>query len=140
MKIRISILLVVALSGCNSTSGRGANDEAMYDLALNFKELTQSADAYYKFDLPPQELGNVDGRRLLVLLHDRMPQKFEPLRGYQIKAQIQGSNVVMLLCQSNENVALIEDAGCNYRLDKALWKSANTSSCEFTIDTGNYCQ
>jgi hypothetical protein len=128
------------LAGCSNTTGRTNHDDAMYDLARDFKALSQSADAYYKFDLPPEELGNVDGRRLLVLLKERMPQKFEPLRGYQIKAQIQGSNIVMLLCDSNDDVALIEDAGCNYRLDRALWQSDNAVSCDFTIDTGKSCQ
>jgi hypothetical protein len=140
MKVIISLLFMVILTACNSTSSSRNNDEGMSDLALDFKELSQSADAYLKFDLPPEELDSIDDHRLLVLLKERMPQKFAPLRGYQIEAQIQGSNVVMLLCDSNSNVALMEDAGCNYRLDKALWKLDNKTSCDFTIDTGKYCE
>jgi hypothetical protein len=143
----MGVAFLLAAGGCSRStslysssnhSQPSYNDEVMYDLAAQFQNLAQSADGYVKFRLPPEKADGINGEELLEQIRQNMPQKLAPFIDYTVHAKVEGSNVVLLLCDSD--VALIEDAGCNYRLDKTLWKKPTKNSCRFTINSGDYCQ
>lgn len=125
----ISLLLIISSQACFAQE---YDDEVMYDLASKFKDLSQKVDGYVKFSPGATKenatvLENAGVRTII-------QREFS---GYEVKVDVQGSNVVMLLCK--DDVALIEDAGCNAELDKALWKSPKPNSCNIALKSSLIC-
>ncbi|MBE0458429.1 hypothetical protein NDQ71_03950 [Pseudoalteromonas sp. KG3] len=60
-----------------------------------------------------------------------------PFEGYQLKVFIQDKNAVLLLCE--DDVLLIEDAGCTAQSDIQHWQSTDQQACETTLDTNQVC-
>ncbi|MGO2128820.1 MAG: hypothetical protein ACTH4U_08780 [Pseudoalteromonas prydzensis] len=60
-----------------------------------------------------------------------------PFEGYQLKVFIQDKNAVLLLCE--DDVLLIEDAGCTAQSDIQHWQSTHQQACEITLDTNQVC-
>jgi len=122
---------MVSLSvGCTTIQ---YNDEEMYDLASEFKDLSQPVDGYLKFS----DMEFKDGAELLDLVSKEYPNKVDDFVGYDIKVDIQSDNAVLLLC--DEDIALIEDVGCNAKVDQILWKNIQRNSCEFKIEASKIC-
>ncbi|MEL3926873.1 hypothetical protein [Aeromonas enteropelogenes] len=132
MKYISFLLLSLTLIGCSSTNRY--DDEHMYDLASQFKDLAQSVDGMVKFG----DLTTKNGDQILTQVFQESPEKAKPFEMYTIKVELQGDNAILLLC--NKDVALIEDAGCNAELDKVHWKTPTHQSCSFTIDSIPLCK
>tara|TARA_R110002033_G_scaffold20300_4_gene51483 strand:- start:11267 stop:11665 length:399 start_codon:yes stop_codon:yes gene_type:complete len=132
MKFIVFFALMFLSLSCSCTDKY--DDESMYDLASKFKDLSQAVDGHLKFSGEQVE----DGAQLLSEISERYPQLIVPFKDFTIMAKIQSGNVVLLLC--DENIALIEDAGCNGKLDVNHWIDAKADSCEFTIDSALLCQ
>jgi hypothetical protein len=125
----ISLLLIFSSQVCFA---QGYDDEVMYDLASKFKDLSQKVDGYIKFSP-----GAVKGKTNVLENAGVKTIIQEEFSGYEVKVDVQGTNVVMLLCK--DDIALIEDAGCNAELDKALWKSPKANSCRVTLESSSVC-
>ena len=127
----IFVILMVSLSfGCTANK---YNDEKMYDLASELKDLSQTIDGYLKFG----DIEFKDGVELLDLVSKEYPSKVDDFVGYDIKVDIQADNAVLLLCDGD--IALIEDVGCSAVVDQILWKNIQRNSCEFKIDANKVC-
>lgn len=127
----IFVILMVSLSvGCTTNQ---YNDEEMYDLASELKDLSQTVDGYLKFS----DMEFKDGAELLDLVSKEYPNKVDDFVGYDVKVDIQSDNAVLLLC--DEDIALIEDVGCNAKVDQILWKNIQRNSCEFKIEASKIC-
>ncbi|MFA7517633.1 hypothetical protein [Shewanella sp.] len=125
----IPLLLIISTQVC---SAQEYDDEIMYDLGSKFKDLSKKVDGYVKFSPgATKENASVLEKSGVNTIIQR------DFSGYVVKVDVQGSNVVMLLCEND--VALIEDAGCNAELDKALWKSPKVNSCEIALDSFTVC-
>ncbi len=125
----ISLLLIISSQVCFAQE---YDDEEMYDVASRFKDLSQKVDGYVKFAPgATKENANVLEKAGVKTIIQR------EFSGYEVKVDVQGTNVVMLLCK--DDVALIEDAGCNAELDKALWKSPERNSCLVTLESSSVC-
>ena len=125
----ISLLLIISSQGCFAQE---YDDEAMYDLASKFKDLSQKVGGYVKFSpgATKENASVLESSGVNTIIQ-------REFSGYQVKVDVQGSNVVMLLCK--DDVALIEDAGCNAELDKALWKYPEATSCQIALDSYSVC-
>ncbi|WP_421201891.1 hypothetical protein [Aeromonas enteropelogenes] len=132
MKYISFLLLSLTLIGCSSTNRY--DDEHMYDLASQFKDLAQSVDGMVKFG----DLTTKNGDQILTQMFQESPEKAEPFEMYTIKVELQGDNAILLLC--NKDVALIEDAGCNATLDKTYWNTPAPNSCNITINSKTLCK
>lgn len=131
MKYLNLLILSMLTAGC--AVSKPYNDEKMYDLASQFKDLAQTVDGSIKF-------GDVmidSGAQALEIVSTEQPDKVAPFVKYTIKAEMQGDNAVLLLCE--EDVALIEDAGCNAVLDKVYWNELKSNSCVITLQSNQVC-
>ncbi|MGY0588502.1 MAG: hypothetical protein ACW7DY_22700, partial [Paraglaciecola chathamensis] len=127
MKHLLFIIVSMLIVGCSASNPY--NDEKMYDLASQFKDLSQTVDGAIKFG----EVAIETGQQALERVSVEQPDKVAPFAEYVIKVELQGDNAVLLLC--DDNIALIEDAGCNAVLDKVYWQVLNPNSCVITLDS-----
>ncbi len=125
----ISLLLIISSQVCFAQE---YDDEVMYDVASRFTDLSQKVDGYVKFS--PGAIKENASVLENAGVKTTIQREFS---GYEVKVNVQGANVVMLLCKND--VALIEDAGCNAELDKALWKSPEANSCRVTLESSSVC-
>lgn len=132
MKIALFLLISVLSVGCSAS--KQYNDEEMYDLASQLKDLAQTVDGSIKFGKTVIE----NGDKALEIVSNEHPDKVAPFTKYIIKVDIQDDNAVLLLCDAD--IALIEDAGCNAILDKTYWNNVVQNSCAFTIDSHQLCR
>ncbi|MEM5537527.1 hypothetical protein WNY58_14145 [Neptuniibacter pectenicola] len=132
MKHLLFIIVSMLIVGCSASNPY--NDEKMYDLASQFKDLSQTVDGAIKFGEVTVETGQQALERVSV----EQPDKVAPFAEYVIKVELQGDNAVLLLC--DDNIALIEDAGCNAVLDKVYWQVLNPNSCVITLDSHQLCK
>lgn len=132
MKYIVFIILSILTAGCSAKNPY--NNEEMYDLASQFKDLSQTVDGSIKFGDAVVE----SGVQALEIVSVEQPDKVVPFVKYTIKVEIQGDNAVLLLCE--DDVALIEDAGCNAVLDKIYWKEIKSNSCVITLDSNQVCK
>ena len=126
------LLLSLTLIGCSSTNSY--DDEHMYDMSSQFKDLAQSVDGMVKFG----DLAGKDGDQVLTQVFLESPEKTKPFEKYTIKVELQGENAILLL--SEKDVALIEDAGCKAVLDNHYCNAPKPNSCNFTIDSSTLCK
>jgi hypothetical protein len=126
------VFAVSMLLTCSAYATDKIDDEAMYDLASTFKDLTQRVDGFVKFS----GAGSI---QQTTLLKDAGAQSIieTTFRGFDVEFEIQGKNVVMVLCKKDR--VLIEDAGCNSKLDGPVWKQANQQSCQVRIQASQVC-
>lgn len=132
MKHLLFIIVSMLIVGCSASNPY--NDEKIYDLASQFKDLSQTVDGAIKFGEVTVETGQQALERVSV----EQPDKVAPFAEYVIKVELQGDNAVLLLC--DDNIALIEDAGCNAVLDKVYWQVLNPNSCVITLDSHQLCK
>ncbi|MFT6351898.1 hypothetical protein [Neptuniibacter pectenicola] len=132
MKHLLFIIVSMLIVGCSASNPY--NDEKMYDLASQFKDLSQTVDGAIKFG----EVTIETGQQALERVSVEQPDKVAPFAEYVIKVELQGDNAVLLLC--DDNIALIEDAGCNAVLDKVYWQVLNPNSCVITLDSHQLCK
>jgi hypothetical protein len=132
MKHLLFIIVSMLIVGCSASNPY--NDEKMYDLASQFKDLSQTVDGAIKFG----EVAIDTGQQALERVSVEQPDKVAPFAEYVIKVELQGDNAVLLLC--DDNIALIEDAGCNAVLDKVYWQVLNPNSCVITLDSHQLCK
>lgn len=132
MKHLLFIIVSMLIVGCSASNSY--NDEKMYDLASQFKDLSQTVDGAIKFG----EVAIETGQQALERVSVEQPDKVAPFAEYVIKVELQGDNAVLLLC--DDNIALIEDAGCNAVLDKVYWQVLNPNSCVITLDSHQLCK
>lgn len=131
--MRLFLLSLFLIVSCQVSSTQTYDDEVMYDLASKLKDISQKVDGYVKFS---PEASN-DNSNVLEKSGVKAMIKQE-FSGYQVKVDVQGVNIVLLLCK--DDVALIEDAGCNSELDKALWKTPKANSCRIVLDSTSVCR
>lgn len=132
MKHLLFIIVSMLIVGCSASNPY--NDEKMYDLASQFKDLSQTVDGAIKFG----EVTIETGQQALESVSVGQPDKVAHFAEYVIKVELQGDNAVLLLC--DDNIALIEDAGCNAVLDKVYWQVLNPNSCVITLDSHQLCK
>ncbi|KXJ54829.1 MAG: hypothetical protein AXW15_08100 [Neptuniibacter sp. Phe_28] len=132
MKHLLFIIVSMLIVGCSASNPY--NDEKMYDLASQFKDLSQTVDGAIKFG----EVTIETGQQALESVSVEQPDKVAHFAEYVIKVELQGDNAVLLLC--DDNIALIEDAGCNAVLDKVYWQVLNPNSCVITLDSHQLCK
>jgi hypothetical protein len=51
----------------------------------------------------------------------------------------QDGHAVVLVCDKDGKVGLLEDAGCSSEMDKHLWKMDPLRPCEFTVKAKEVC-
>ncbi|GHA66867.1 hypothetical protein ACFFLZ_15320 [Photobacterium aphoticum] len=132
MKLLPFLGLIALLTGCISSAPY--SDEALYDVASTLKDITQAVDGEIKF-------GDTDNLTHAQIIDNALaadPSLLDKLKPYQWQLAIQGDHAVMLLC--DDDIALMEDAGCNAQFDNAYWQQPKPDSCRIQLQAQEVCQ
>ncbi|MFV0350069.1 MAG: hypothetical protein ACK5JO_15960 [Halodesulfovibrio sp.] len=132
-KLSCAILFVVILlAGCNPYGVKPANDPT---LVPPMQKLTRAVDSYVRYDKPDAAMTS-DQILLKATEHDK--GLLTPFGKMSLEVLREGDNVVVLLCDSYKDVALMEDSGCTAKVDKN-YMGNSTPPCVFTLTPAELC-
>jgi hypothetical protein len=137
LTVLCSTLLLVA---CGSLSACWWGSELISEaergaLSSRMVELSRVVDTYFStLAFPPTEKDNV----LISKAVENTTGSVDPMfNNYRLHVQYQQHFAVVLLCDQDDNHALMEDAGCSAGIDRQIRKSAD---CKFTLRVTKGCQ
>lgn len=104
-------------------------------LALCFL-LLASVEATVRYEDPPQ---GISDKELLDLSTKHDPGLMDPFADYNLRVSQQDRHAVVLVCDKEGEVGLLEDAGCSSEMDRHLWKEDPPKPCKFTLDAKEAC-
>ena len=128
------MFLLVASAGC--TVSRAAEAEKMYVLGSALTKLSASVEATVRYENPPE---GISDKELLDLSTKHDPGLMDPFAEYGLWVSRQDGHAVVLVCDKDGKVGLLEDAGCSSEMDRHLWKENPTKPCDFTVKTKEVC-
>ncbi len=127
-------ILVLAFAGC--TASRAAESERMYVLGSALTELSASVEAIVRYENPPEGISDND---LLVLSTKHDPRLMEPFADYALHISREDAHAVVIVCDKEDTVGLLEDAGCSSEMDRHLWKEDPPKPCKITLKARDVC-
>lgn len=119
--------------GCPSLAN-AHEPEKMADLASQLKDISAAVDGTLKFSTKTY----TDPQALLMAAINSNKNNLTPFEDYQLKVFIQDKNAILLLCE--DDILLIEDAGCTAPSDIQHWQSIDTQACKVTINASKICK
>ncbi len=128
------MFLLVASAGC--VVSRAAEAEKMYVLGSALTKLSASVEATVRYENPPE---GISDKELLDLSTKHDPGLMDPFADYGLWVSRQDGHAVVLVCDKDGKVGLLEDAGCSSEMDKHLWKETQPKPCEFTVKAKEVC-
>ncbi len=138
MKLLRTIFLIFCLlmlvAGCVTNK---YSEENLAPLGPALTKLCFAVEACIRGDNPPA--AGMSDDLILKKCTDYDPTLLEPFRGYNIKVLRQSGRVVLLVCNQNNTMGLLEDACCTGRLEKRTWKETSEQPCQFTISLDDVC-
>lgn len=126
--------LLVASAGC--AVSRAAEAEKMYVLGSALTKLSASVEATVRYEDPPE---GISEKELLDLSTKHDPGLLEPFADYTLRVSRQEGHAVVLVCNKEGQVGLLEDGGCSSEMDRHLWKMDPPKLCDFTVKTKEVC-
>jgi hypothetical protein len=111
-------------------------EDAMFIKAAAIKKLSAAVESSARYKDIPEDLKNDD---LLKKATENNPRLLQGFEGFSLKAITVNKHSIVLLCDSKEEYALIEDTGCTGEVDIHHWQNNTRPPCEFTIDTSVVC-
>jgi hypothetical protein len=131
----IVLFFVISASAC-CTPVRAANSDKMYVLGSALTKLSASVESTVRYKNPPQEISDAE---LLTLSTKHDPGLMEPFTDYTVRVSRQDRHVVVLMCDKEGKIGLLEDAGCSSEMDRHLWQENPPKPCEFTLKAKDVC-
>lgn len=117
-------------------SAAAQNANQMNYLASATTKVTAAVNSTVKFRDASELLS---GEELLRLSVAEDPAVLIPLKQYVVRVTRTGRNSALLVCSSNGQVALLEDAGCTPGMDVHHWNSSKPQLCEFSLNLDQVC-
>lgn len=129
------IALIFIFSGC-AFGGGGAH--AAKELGLPLLRLTSAVDGVCERpDVYGFALGG-SGEELIRLAVGDDPSLLVPFGGLVVKAKCEKNHSIVLVCDSEGKMTLMEDAGCTIKIDYRAEEPAR--ACEFSIQAEAVCK
>ena len=126
--------VLLAFAGC--TVSRAAEAEKMYVLGSALTKLSASVEATVRYENPPE---GISDKELLDLSTKHDPGLMDPFAEYGLWVSRQDGHAVVLVCDKDGKVGLLEDAGCSSEMDRHLWKENPPKPCDFTVKAKEVC-
>lgn len=126
--------ILLASAGC--TVSRASEVEKMYILGSALTKLSAAVEATVRYEDPPVGIGDAE---LLGLATKHDTGLFEPFADYTVRVSRQGNHGVVLICDKDGKIGLLEDAGCSSEMDRHLWKENPPKPCGFTVNAIDVC-
>jgi hypothetical protein len=127
------VVLLLLSSGCAFSDGVAADKE----LGPAMLRLTSAVQGVAE---RPEDYGFLPGgtgEECLRLAVEDDPSLLVPFEKYNVKAKCENLQAVVLLCDSRERNALLEDAGCTAKLD--FRAEGESRACGYSLDTAQVC-
>ena len=128
-------MVLSLVAGCASGLNR-RDGKDMYIKASALTKLSAAVESTVRYKNPPS---NLTDEQLLELatLHD--PILLENFKGHKVRVLREGRHSIVLVCDTSGDRALLEDAGCTGRMDRAHW-TGKSEPCELSIDPRQQCE
>jgi hypothetical protein len=126
--------VLVASAGCSVS--RAAEAEKMYILGSALTKLSASVEATVRYENPPVGIGDAE---LLALATKHDPGLMAPFADNKVQVLRESEHAILLVCDKEGRVGLLEDAGCSAPMDNHLWNGDPPKPCKFTIDIKVVC-
>ena len=132
----IVVWLVISMSTGCCTMVQAANSDKMYVLGSALTKLSASVESTVRYNNPPEGISDAE---LLTLSTKHDPGLMELFTDYTVRVSRQDRHAVVLVCDKQGKIGLLEDAGCSSEMDRHLWKEHPPKPCEFTLKVKEVC-
>ncbi len=128
--------LIVWLAFAGPAYSQVASDSTMCMLASPLTRLAKAVDAYVVGN-PTASSMNSDDLLRAATAHDS--SLLSPFARYAVVTRVEGRNSTVLVCTADQQIGLMEDAGCSAHLDAQRWRNVPTMPCGFSVDLSTAC-
>lgn len=127
-------VLAFVLVGCCAAQ---AQDEGkMQRLGSALSQLSPAVEAVVCCD--PEE-GGLSDKGVFERATTDNPKRLAPFAHYTLLLKRQGKHSAVLVCTPDGKTALLEDAGCTFKMEVHHWRDRPGAPCEFTLDLAKVC-
>ena len=112
------------------------NERQMNHLASALTKVSAAVDATVRYRRTADGLAEV---QLLEAATAHDPSLIKPFDGLTVRVRRDGRDSAVLVCNSGDGPALLEDAGCTAKMDLHRWSQAASDHCEFTVNLKQAC-
>ena len=128
------MIIVLVVGGC--TLRRETKSEKMYILGAALRMVSDSVEATVRYEDSPVGIGDAE---LLALATKHEPGLLVSFAEYKVRVMREEGHAILLVCDKEGRVGLLEDAGYSSPLDKHLWNEDPPKPCDFTINIATVC-
>jgi hypothetical protein len=108
----------------------------MYTLGAALRKVSDSVEATVRYENPPVGIGDAE---LLAMATKHDPGLLVPFAEYKVRVMREEGHAILLVCDKEGKIGLLEDAGCSSPMDKHLWNEDPPKPCDFTINIATVC-
>lgn len=130
------LVLMVWLALSGAAYSQVASDSTMCTLASPLTRLAKAVDAYV-IGHPAAASMKSDDLLRAATAHDS--SLLSPFERYAVVTRIEGRNSTVLVCTADQQIGLMEDAGCSPHLDAQRWRNVPAMPCGFSVDLPTAC-
>ena len=131
VKILLTCTLAATLTSCAAQDAR-----QMYAKASALTKLSAAVEATVLYKDPSSELTDNELLRLSTAGDSTLFQEFN---SFSLRVHKASNAVIVLVCNLDGTVALLEDASCTAKLDRHHWRDSASAQCEFTLNAAETC-
>ena len=135
--MRAILIVTVTLLGSGTLAlGQSRAEEDMLMAASALTKVVAAAEATARYANLPDGVGDEEFLGLATA-HD--PMLLAPLSGYRLKAFRKDRHAIVLVCDPERDIALLEDIGCTAEMDRHGWRDVPPPPCTPSIDVAAAC-
>lgn len=135
LAVTLAVLMTTMfLTGC--VHCRSNEGETMRPLASALTKLSPQVENVVRYETPP---ANATDEVLLKLATKGDPGLLDSFKGYKLRIHSQDRHAIVLLCNEDGKLGLLEDLGCTGTMDRSLWKEDAIMPCKFTLSVEFGC-
>jgi hypothetical protein len=128
------MVVLIMFSGCRFVQKQ--SQEEMFVSAAAMKRLSAAVESSVRYKDVPEELRDYE---LLEKATENNPQLLKGFENFSLKAIIVNKHSIVLMCDAQGKLALIEDTGCTGEVDALHWQNDAPQPCDFTLDISAVC-
>ena len=136
MKHARPILLVLVFLAFGCCAAQAQSESEMQQLASDLTQLSPAVEAAVHYDPSTADLSDDE---LLKNATRTNPEKLAPFVGYTLVVDRQAGHAAVLVCTKDGRKALLEDAGCTFRLEAHHWRATPELPCKPTLNLKEVC-
>lgn len=136
MKICLAKTLLICALASTLTSCAAQDTRQMYAKASALTKLSAAVEATVLYKNPSPALTDNELLHLSTVGDSALFQEFDI---FSLRVHKASNAVIVLVCNLEGTVALLEDASCTAKLDRHHWRDLTSAQCEFTLNAAETC-